>query len=142
MDWDTTRKKSSFQNIIDQFEQKEIDILVGTQMVTKGLDFDHVGLVGVMQADDLLHYPDFRSYERCFQILTQVSGRSGRKNERGKVILQTFDPYHWVIKKVMEYDFKSLYRQELADRKHFKYPPYYKLIKLVLLHKNSRNKKY
>ena len=137
MDWDTTRKKSSFQNIIDQFEQKEIDILVGTQMVSKGLDFDHVGLVGVMQADDLLHFPDFRAYERCFQLLTQVSGRSGRKNERGRVILQTFDPYHWVIKKVMEYDFKSLYKQELADRKHFKYPPYFKLIKLVLIHKNS-----
>ena len=137
MDWDTTRKKSSFQNIIDQFEQKEIDILVGTQMVSKGLDFDHVGLVGVLQADDLLHYPDFRAYERCFQLLTQVSGRSGRKNERGKVILQTFDPYHWVIKKVMEYDFKSLYKQELADRKLFKYPPYFKLIKLLLLHKNS-----
>ena len=137
MDWDTTRNKSSFQNIIDQFEQKEIDILVGTQMVSKGLDFDHVGLVGVIQADDLLHYPDFRAYERCFQLLTQVSGRSGRKNERGKVILQTFDPYHWVIKKVMEYDFKSLYKQELADRKHFKYPPYFKLIKLVLMHKNS-----
>lgn len=137
MDWDTTRKKSSFQNIIDQFEQKEIDILVGTQMVSKGLDFDHVGLVGVLQADDLLHYPDFRAYERCFQLLTQVSGRSGRKNERGKVILQTFDPYHWVIKKVMDYDFKSLYKQELADRKLFKYPPYYKLIKLLLLHKNS-----
>ena len=137
MDWDTTRKKTSFQNIIDQFEQKEIDILVGTQMVSKGLDFDHVGLVGVMQADDLLHFPDFRAYERCFQLLTQVSGRSGRKNERGRVILQTFDPYHWVIKKVMEYDFKSLYKQELADRKHFKYPPYFKLIKLVLIHKNS-----
>ena len=137
MDWDTTRKKTSFQNIIDQFEQKEIDILVGTQMVSKGLDFDHVGLVGVIQADDLLHYPDFRSYERCFQLLTQVSGRSGRKNERGKVILQTFDPNHWVIKKVMEYDFKSLYKQELEDRKHFKYPPYFKLIKLVLMHKNS-----
>ena len=137
MDWDTTRKKASFQNIIDQFEQKEIDILVGTQMVSKGLDFDHVGLVGVLQADDLLHYPDFRAYERCFQLLTQVSGRSGRKNERGKVVLQTFDPYHWVIKKVIEYDFKSLYKQELADRKHFNYPPYYKLIKLVLLHKKS-----
>ena len=137
MDWDTTRKKTSFQNIIDQFEQKEIDILVGTQMVSKGLDFDHVGLVGVLQADELLHYPDFRAYERCFQLLTQVSGRSGRKNERGKVILQTFDPYHWIIKKVMEYDFKSLYKQELADRKHFKYPPYFKLIKLVLTHKNS-----
>ena len=141
MDWDTTRKKSSFMNIINQFEQKEIDILVGTQMVSKGLDFDHVGLVGVMQADDLLHYPDFRAYERCFQLLTQVSGRSGRKNERGKVILQTFDPYHWVIEKVMEYDFKSLYKQELADRKHFKYPPFYKLIKLVLMHKNSNQLK-
>ena len=137
MDWDTTRKKASFQNIIDQFEEKEIDILVGTQMVSKGLDFDHVGLVGVLQADDLLHYPDFRAYERCFQLLTQVSGRSGRKNERGKVILQTFDPYHWVIKRVMEYDFKALYTQELADRRHFNYPPYYKLIKLVLLHKKS-----
>jgi primosomal protein N' (replication factor Y) len=137
MDWDTTRKKASFQNIIDQFEQKEIDILVGTQMVSKGLDFDHVGLVGVLQSDDLLHYPDFRAYERCFQLLTQVSGRSGRKNERGKVILQTFDPYHWVIKRVMEYDFKSLYKQELADRKHFNYPPYFKLIKMVLLHKKS-----
>ena len=137
MDWDSTRKKTSFQNIIDQFEQKEIDILVGTQMVSKGLDFDHVGLVGVIQADDLLHYPDFRSYERCFQLLTQVSGRSGRKNERGKVILQTFDPNHWIIKTVMEYDFKSLYKQELEDRKHFKYPPYFKLIKLVLMHKNS-----
>ena len=141
MDWDSTRKKSSFQNIIDQFEQKEIDILVGTQMVSKGLDFDNVGLVGVMQADDLLHYPDFRAYERCFQLLTQVSGRCGRKNERGKVILQTFDPYHWVIEKVMEYDFKSLYKQELADRKHFKYPPFYKLIKLVLMHKNSNHLK-
>ena len=137
MDWDTTRKKASFQNIIDQFEQKEIDILVGTQMVSKGLDFDHVGLVGVLHADDLLHYPDFRAYEKSFQLLTQVSGRSGRKNERGKVIIQTFDPHHWVIKRVMEYDFKALYKQELADRKHFNYPPFYKLIKLVLLHKKS-----
>jgi primosomal protein N' (replication factor Y) len=139
MDWDTTRKKSSFQEIIDQFEQKEIDILVGTQMVSKGLDFDHVGLVGVLQADDLLHYPDFRAYERCFQLLTQVSGRSGRKNERGKVILQSFDPYHWVLQKVMDYDFDALYQQELADRKHFKYPPFYRMIKMTLLHKKSAN---
>ena len=80
MDWDTTRKKSSFQLIIDQFEQKEIDILIGTQMVSKGLDFEHVGLVGVMQADDLLFYPDFRAFERSFQLLTQVSGIIGRKN--------------------------------------------------------------
>ena len=139
MDWDTTRKKSSFQEIIDQFEQKEIDILVGTQMVSKGLDFDHVGLVGVLQADDLLHYPDFRAYERCFQLLTQVSGRSGRKNERGKVVLQSFDPHHWVLQKVMNYDFDSLYSQELADRKHFKYPPFYRMIKMTLLHKKSPN---
>ena len=139
MDWDTTRKKSSFQEIIDQFEQKEIDILVGTQMVSKGLDFDHVGLVGVLQADDMLYYPDFRAHERCFQLLTQVSGRSGRKNDRGKVILQSFDPYHWVLQKVMEYDFKSLYDQELADRKHFKYPPFYRMIRMTLLHKKSDN---
>ena len=137
MDWDTTRKKSSFQEIIDRFEQKEIDVLVGTQMVSKGLDFDNVGLVGVLQADDLLYYPDFRAYERCFQLLTQVSGRSGRKNERGKVVLQSFDPYHWVLQKVMDYDFNSLYQQELGDRKHFKYPPFYRLIRLTLLHKKS-----
>mgnify|MGYP001346346025 CR=1 FL=1 len=139
MDWDTTRKKSSFQEIIDQFEQKEIDILVGTQMVSKGLDFDHVGLVGVLQADDMLYYPDFRAHERCFQLLTQVSGRSGRKNERGKVILQSFDPYHWVLQKVMEYDYKSLYKQELADRKYFNYPPFYRMIRITLLHKRSEN---
>ena len=135
MDWDTTRKKSSFQLIIDQFEQKEIDILIGTQMVSKGLDFEHVGLVGVMQADDLLFYPDFRAFERSFQLLTQVSGRSGRKNERGKVILQSYDPHHWILQKVMEYNDEAFYKQELADRKHFNYPPFYHLIHLTLLHK-------
>ncbi len=135
MDWDTTRKKSSFQLIIDQFEQKEIDILIGTQMVSKGLDFEHVGLVGVLQADDLLFYPDFRAFERSFQLLTQVSGRSGRKNERGKVILQSFDPQHWILQNVMEYNDEAFYKQELADRKHFNYPPFYHLINLTLLHK-------
>ena len=135
MDWDTTRKKSSFQLIIDQFEQKEIDILIGTQMVSKGLDFEHVGLVGVLQADDLLFYPDFRAFERSFQLLTQVSGRSGRKNERGKVILQSFDPHHWILQNVMEYNDEAFYKQELADRKHFNYPPFYHLINLTLLHK-------
>jgi len=135
MDWDTTRKKSSFQLIIDQFEQKEIDILIGTQMVSKGLDFEHVGLVGVLQADDLLFYPDFRAFERSFQLLTQVSGRSGRKNERGKVILQSFDPQHWILQNVMEYNDEAFYKQELADRKYFNYPPFYHLINLTLLHK-------
>ena len=135
MDWDTTRKKDSFQLIIDQFEQKEIDILIGTQMVSKGLDFEHVGLVGVLQADDLLYYPDFRAFERCFQLLTQVSGRSGRKNERGMVIMQSFDPHHWILQKIMEYNDEAFYTQELSDRKHFKYPPFYHLINLLLLHK-------
>ena len=121
--------------IIDQFEQKEIEILIGTQMVSKGLDFEHVGLVGVMQADDLLFYPDFRAFERSFQLLTQVSGRSGRKNERGKVILQSYDPHHWILQKVMEYNDEAFYKQELADRKHFNYPPFYHLIHLTLLHK-------
>ena len=137
MDWDTTRKKSSFQLIIDQFEQKEIDILIGTQMVSKGLDFEHVGLVGVLQADDLLFYPDFRAFERSFQLLTQVSGRSGRKNERGKVILQSYDPHHWILQKVMEYNDEAFYKQELADREHFNYPPFYHLIHLILLHKRA-----
>ena len=137
MDWDTTRKKSSFQNLIDAFENREVDILVGTQMVSKGLDFAHVGLVGILQADDMLRHPDFRAFERSFQLLTQVSGRSGRKHERGKVIMQSFDPSHWILQKVMEYNYSGMCRQELAERKQFQYPPFTRMIRLVLLHKQS-----
>ncbi len=137
MDWDTTRKKSSFQDLIDSFENREVDILVGTQMVSKGLDFAHVGLVGILQADDMLKHPDFRAFERSFQLLTQVSGRSGRKHERGKVVMQSFDPSHWILQKVMEYNYSGMCRQELGERKQFNYPPFTRIIRLVLLHKKA-----
>lgn len=136
MDLDTTRAKNSYQNLIDEFEEGAIDILVGTQMVTKGLDFDNVGMVGVLSGDSLLHYPDFRSFERSFQLLTQVSGRAGRKEKRGKVIIQTFTPDHWVIQKVTQNDYLGLYHQEILERKNFKYPPFYRLIKLTVKHRD------
>lgn len=136
MDLDTTRNKHGYQNIIDEFENKEIDILVGTQMVTKGLDFDNVGLVGVLNADTLLHYPDFRSFERSFQLLTQVSGRAGRKEKRGKVVIQTYSPNHWVIQKVIQNDYLGLYNQEILERRNFKYPPFYRLIKITIKHRD------
>jgi primosomal protein N' (replication factor Y) len=137
MDLDTTRNKNGYQNIIDAFENKEIDILVGTQMVTKGLDFDNVGLVGVLNADTLLHYPDFRSFERSFQLLTQVSGRSGRKGKRGKVVIQTYSPNHWVIQKVIQNDYLGMYKQEILERRNFKYPPFYRLIKITIKHRDK-----
>jgi primosomal protein N' (replication factor Y) len=136
MDLDTTRNKNGYQNIIDDFENKEIDILVGTQMVTKGLDFDNVGLVGVLNADTLLHFPDFRSFERSFQLLTQVSGRAGRKEKRGKVVIQTYSPNHWVIQKVIQNDYLGLYNQEILERRNFKYPPFYRLIKITIKHRD------
>jgi len=137
MDRDTTRSKYAYQEIISAFENKKIDILVGTQMVSKGLDFDNVSLVGILNADNLLHFPDFRAFERSFQLLTQVSGRAGRKNKKGKVIIQTFTPDHWVIKKVIDNDYLGMYNQELLERKEFKYPPFYRLIKLVVVHRDK-----
>ena len=137
MDLDTTRSKHSYQKLLGAFGRGEIDILVGTQMVTKGLDFEHVALVGVLNADSMLHFPDFRAYERAYQLMTQVAGRAGRKHERGKVIIQTYDPEHWVIKKVIENDYDSLYRHEMIERKGYKYPPYVRLIRLNMRHKNE-----
>ena len=137
MDRDTTRSKYAYQKIITAFENKEIDILVGTQMVSKGLDFDNVSLVGILNADNLLYFPDFRAFERSYQLLTQVSGRAGRKNIKGKVIIQSFTPDHWVIKKVIDNDYLGMYNQELLERKEFKYPPFYRLIKLVIVHRDK-----
>ena len=136
MDYDTTRNKNGYQNIIDDFEQGMIDILVGTQMVTKGLDFDNVGMVGVLNADSLLHYPDFRSFERSFQLLTQVAGRAGRKAKQGKVIIQTYSPDHTVIQKVIENDYVGMYNLEIAEREKYGYPPFYRLIKIVIHHRD------
>jgi primosomal protein N' (replication factor Y) len=136
MDLDTTRAKNAYEQLIWQFETGKIDILVGTQMVTKGLDFDHVRVVGVLNADNLLNYPDFRSYERSYQLIMQVSGRAGRKNKRGRVIIQTTQPNHSVIQDVIANDYFRLFSRQMAERKMFRYPPYYRLIKIVVKHQN------
>ncbi|MFO8054772.1 MAG: primosomal protein N' [Bacteroidales bacterium] len=137
MDLDSTRSKNAYYKIISDFEAKKVDILVGTQMVTKGLDFDHVGLVGVMNMDNMLGFPDFRAFERAFQLLAQVSGRAGRKDKRGKVIVQTRQPNHSVIQYAMENNYKAMFDKQLKERKLFKYPPYYRLIRLTLKHKEQ-----
>jgi len=139
MDLDTTRKKNAYENIINDFEDGDIDILVGTQMVTKGLDFENVSLVGIMNADTLLNFPDFRSHERAFQLMAQVAGRAGRKGNRGKVLIQTSDPYHNVIRKVMENDYTGMYEDERYERKNFQYPPFVRLIQVTLKHRDREH---
>jgi len=136
MDLDTTRSKHSLQQIIGDFEERKIDILVGTQMVTKGLDFDNVSLVCILNADNMLSYPDFRAAERSYQLMAQVSGRSGRKNNQGRVIIQTYNPENPVIRDVMKNDYVSMFRQQLAERQKFKYPPYVRLVLIRLKHKD------
>ena len=138
MDLDTTRAKNAYQQIIQRLESGNVDILVGTQMVTKGLDFENVRVVGILNADNLLNYPDFRSYERSFQLIAQVSGRAGRKNKRGKVVVQTSQPDHPVIVDAKENNFERMFATQLHERKLFKYPPYYRLVKVVVKHKNQQ----
>ncbi|MFZ4412659.1 MAG: replication restart helicase PriA [Bacteroidales bacterium] len=137
MDLDTTRSKNAYRRIISDFEDRKIDILVGTQMVTKGLDFDNVSIVGVLNADNMISYPDFRSFERSFQLMAQVSGRAGRKGERGKVIIQTYQPKHEVIKNVINTDYRAMFNSQISERKNFRYPPFYRLIKITLKHKDA-----
>ena len=137
MDLDTTRSKYAYQQIIDAFESREIDVLIGTQMVTKGLDFEHVNLVGIFDADRIIHFPDFRSHERAFQLITQVSGRSGRKHERGQVIVQTNQPDHPLLLQIKEGNLDLFYKQEIAERQKFKYPPFYRLIKIIIKGKDK-----
>lgn len=138
MDLDTAGSKSGLANLLSAFEEKEIDILVGTQMVTKGLDFENVGLVGVLSADQLVRYPDFRNGERAFQLLTQVAGRAGRKTKQGKVLIQAFAVGHPVIKEVLEGAFGQFVQRELKERSEFHYPPFYRLIQLTVLHKDDK----
>ncbi len=138
MDWDTTRTKNAYNSIIEAFEDKEIDVLVGTQMVTKGLDFDNVGLVGVVDADGMLHFPDFRANERCFQLLTQVSGRAGRKNKKGQVLIQTNQPTAEIFKNIQANNFAAYYRQELLERKNYVYPPYSRIIHFSVKHRDVK----
>lgn len=137
MDLDTTRAKKAYHQIITSFQEKEIDILVGTQMVTKGLDFEDVGLVGVLNADNMLHFPDFRAFERSYQLMSQVAGRAGRKGKRGKVLIQTFNPEHQIIRQVIDSDYLGMYKNELIDRRNFQYPPFYRLIHLTLRHRDK-----
>lgn len=137
MDLDSTRKKNAYQQIIQDFSDGNVDILVGTQMITKGLDFDHVSLVGILNADNLLFFPDFRANERAFQLMEQVSGRAGRRDKKGKVILQTYSPQHAVIHQVQTHAYEKMVQQELRERSQYKYPPYFRLIHLSL-----RNKEY
>lgn len=137
MDLDTTRTRTAYERIIADFEQGKTDILIGTQMVSKGLDFDHVSVVGILNADTMLNYPDFRAYERAFQLMAQVAGRAGRKNKRGKVVLQTRSMDHPIIPQVQANDYEGMAGSQLAERQLFHYPPYYRLVYVYLKHRDE-----
>ena len=139
LDLDTTRQKNSYQRILTEFDNREIDILVGTQMVTKGLDFDNVSLVGILDADAMLRRPDFRAFERSYQLMSQVAGRAGRKSKRGTVIVQTMDPDNWVIRHVMDHDFIGFYKNEIIERKNYAYPPFFKIIQFTIKHRKAED---
>ena len=136
MDLDSMRKKHAHETLIARFENREIDILIGTQMVSKGLDFEHVSLVGIVDVDALMFFPDFRSHERAFQLITQVSGRAGRSHKQGKVILQTSQPDSKLIKQIISYHYNGFVKEQLLERKQFLYPPYSHLIKISLRHRD------
>ena len=138
MDLDTTRTRTAYERIIHDFQQGRTDILIGTQMVSKGLDFDHVSVVGILNADSMMNYPDFRAYERAFQLMAQVAGRAGRKNKRGRVVLQTKSIDHPIIPQVMHNDFEGMVAGQLAERQLFRYPPYYRLVYVYLKHRNEQ----
>jgi len=137
MDLDTTRARNAYQNLLNGLEEKRIDILVGTQMVAKGLDFSDVTVIGIINADSLLKYPDYRANERSFQMLAQVSGRAGRRGKQGKVVIQTYNPQHRVIDQVIRNDYKELYLTEIEERKSFKYPPFYRIIQMDIKHRDA-----
>jgi primosomal protein N' (replication factor Y) len=136
MDLDTTRGKFGFEKLINNFEQGEIDVLVGTQMLTKGLDFRNVKLVGIMNADNLLNFPDFRAYERSYQLMSQVAGRAGRTDLRGKVLIQTYNPHHNILQQVSVNAYKEMFKEQMNDRYNYHYPPIYRLIKITFKHKD------
>ncbi len=137
LDVDSTRSRLSYEKILGSFEKHEIDILIGTQMVSKGLDFNLVSLVGIMDADQLLNYPDFRSFERSFQLMVQVSGRAGRRDRQGTVIIQCSDPEHQVIQQVLNNQIEEYYQRELHDRRLYHYPPFSRIIEITLKHPDA-----
>ena len=137
MDLDTTRSKNAYRSIISDFEDRKIDILVGTQMVSKGLDFNNVSVAGILNADNMLNFPDFRAHERAFQLMAQVSGRAGRDQKRGKVIIQSWNPQNTIIQQVVANDYESMYQTQIQERQRFHYPPYFRLIKVTVLHSDA-----
>jgi primosomal protein N' (replication factor Y) len=137
MDMDTTRTRRRYEKIIEDFSAGRSRILVGTQIITKGLDFDRVGLVGVLNADNMLNFPDFRSFERSFQLMLQVAGRAGRKDKQGKVVIQTSTPSHPVIRMLTGNDYHGMYLSQMEDRRDFHYPPYYRLVQVTLRHRQK-----
>lgn len=137
MDLDSTLLRSQYADLLRDFGEHRVDILVGTQMVTKGLDFENVGVVGIISADNLINYPNYRSYERAFQQMTQVSGRAGRHAEGGEVVIQTYTPEHQVVRNVMEGDYRSLYREQIEERRVFRYPPFYRMVEITLKHRDA-----
>lgn len=132
MDQDTTKGKFGYDKILNNFQNRTVDILIGTQMLAKGLDFDNVSLVGIMNADNMLYHPDFRAFERSFQMMIQVAGRAGRAQKKGKVIIQTFNPLHSTIQQVTRYDYDGMYEEQIYDRSIYKYPPFFRIIKITL----------
>jgi primosomal protein N' (replication factor Y) len=138
LDLDVAKSRKSYETIISQFEKGEIDVLVGTQMISKGLDFERVRLVGIMNADASMNIPDFRSRERSFQMFSQVAGRAGRKNNRGVVVIQTSSPDNPVIQMVQTNNYAHLFHKEMTERSEFRYPPYFRLINIYLKSKDVR----
>lgn len=136
MDQDTTKSKNSFNKIIKSFEEHRIDILVGTQMISKGLDFENLTVVGILNADNLMNYPDFRAHERSFQLMEQVSGRAGRRQKHGKVVIQTSDPDNKIIRLMLKHDYLNMYKIQIGERSTFNYPPFCRMIQINLKHKD------
>jgi primosomal protein N' (replication factor Y) len=136
LDQDTTRSRNSFNRIIRAFEERRIDILIGTQMISKGLDFENLTVVGILNADNLLNFPDFRAHERSFQLMEQVSGRAGRRQKQGKVIIQTSDPENKIIRLIIRHNYSGMYRMQADERKAFNYPPFSRMIRISLKHKD------
>jgi len=137
MDLDSTRAKNAYLQILNDFEDRKTDILIGTQMITKGLDFDNVNVVGILNADNMLNFPDFRAHERSFQLMAQVSGRAGRRNKRGKVVIQTYNPEHPIIKLVIDHNYMEMCNKQLQQRRQFNYPPYSRLVQITLKHQDA-----
>ena len=136
MDLDTTQSKNAFAKIVKNLEDRKTNILIGTQMVTKGLDFEHVSVVGILNADNLINFPDFRAHERAYQLISQVAGRAGRKHKQGKVVIQTSQPDHPLIELIREQNYQATLKEQFEERQLFKYPPFYRLVKIVVKHKN------